>query len=107
MPLKKIQHTARYNNFIADLDSITEDAIVDMHGFVRLLAMESDYKEWVAEQMEKDSNQPPIYLSEEMVNHAQDEQVCLLREVRDEFIDLMGFLSIYLIDTDDLKADYN
>lgn len=107
MSLKKIQHQARYNNFIADLDSITEDAVVDMHGFVRLLAMESDYKEWVAEQLAKDPKQPPIFLSEEMVNNAQDEQVCLLREVRDEFIELMGDLSIYLIDTDDLKAEYN
>jgi len=107
MSLKRIQHNARYNNFIRELSDCTEEAVVDMHVWIRLLAMETDYKEWVAKQMEENPTAHKPFISEAMLTMAEDPQVQTLLDLRNEIEDLMGYLCTYMLDTDEMKVDYN
>jgi hypothetical protein len=107
MLLKKIQHQARYNNFVMDFADVLEEDYVDLRMFMRLLAMESDYKEWVEEQLKANPNSKPLYITEDMVNAAKDDNVVAVRELTDEMIELSHTLHIYIIDTPEINAEYN
>lgn len=107
MSLKKIQHNARYNNFIRELAENTEEAVTDLHVFIRLLAMETDYKDWVAKQMEENPNAHTPFLSEAMLSLAEDGQVQTLLDLREDLEDLLSYLSSYMLDTDEMKVEYN
>lgn len=107
MSLKKIQHNARYNNFISELAENTEEAVTDLHVFIRLLAMETDYKDWVAQQMAENPNAHTPFLSEAMLSLAEDGQVQTLLDLREDLEDLLSYLTSYMLDTDEMKVEYN
>jgi uncharacterized short protein YbdD (DUF466 family) len=86
---------------------VLEEDYMDLRMFMRLLAMESEYKEWVEKQMAANPNQPPIFISEEMMNKATDPQVVGVRELTDDLMDLSSELQIYYISTPEANADYN
>lgn len=107
MSLKKIQQTARNNNFVMDFTEVLEEDYMDLRMFTRLLAMESDYKEWLEQQMAAHPHLQPVFLSEQRINDAHDEQVVGARKRTNDGMDLSNALHIYIISTPEANADLN
>ncbi|HEY8403464.1 MAG TPA: hypothetical protein VIK71_02535 [Flavobacteriales bacterium] len=99
MSLKKTQQTARYNNFVMDFTEVLEEDYMDLRMFTRLLAMESEYKEWLEQQIAAHPNQSPVLLSEQRIDGA--------RVLSNGVTDLSNDHQIYIISTPESNAELN
>lgn len=105
--MKHIQHKAKYNNYVSELIDCLEDHIADLGIFPRLLAMETDYKQWVEKQMADITPNHHPFITDDMLHLAEDPQVQVLMELHTEVMELISLLSAYWQQTDELKSEFN
>ena len=105
--ISHIQHKAKYNNYVIELMKCLDEHMSDLGIYPRLLAMETDYKEWVAAELAKPETKHRPFITEDMLKLATDAQVQMLMELKQEVWDLLTELDRYWQDTQELKAEFN
>ncbi|MFN0033258.1 MAG: hypothetical protein ACKVOR_13940 [Flavobacteriales bacterium] len=105
--LKSINQRAKYNNHVNTLIKELETHMADLGIYPRLLAMESVYKEWVAQQIDDTLASDTPFITEAMLQLAEDPQVQTLVQLKKEVFHLLIRLNKYWQDTDDARSEYN
>ena len=105
--MKNIKHRAKYNNYISELIDELENTLPDLGIYARLLAMETSYKEWTAQKIKESNSSSLPFITQEMLETADDEQVLAATELHKEVQELLFYLSDYWQTTDEIKSELN
>ncbi len=101
--IKRIQHNARYNDFVKELLDQLPDFHAELGVYSRLLAMESTYKEWT-EQQPEDSK---AYITEDMLNLSDDHCTRVAHQMHSSALLLMQRLDKYYSSTAEVRVEEN
>ncbi len=82
-----------------------EDAQAELAVFARLLAMESDLKEWVEKQIQNADE--PSHMTDEMLDYCEDHCTAVAQRMNKEVLSLLKFLDNYWKGTAEVRVDEN
>lgn len=105
--LKQIQHRSRYNNYISAFMEELENCNAGAPLYARLLAEKTDFKDWVAEQKTINPSVPRPFITEEMLNKAEDPQVIALYQLNKKISECLNHYGSYWQGTDEVNMEMN
>jgi len=105
--IKQIQHRSRYNNYISALIDVLENYSSGPPLYARMLAEKTDFKNWVAEQKTINPSVPRPFITEEMLNKAEDPQVIALHQLSKKLNECLEHFGSYWRGTDEINMEMN
>ena len=100
-----IKYNASYNNHIHELMDELADLQPECAIYSRLLAMETDMREWLQQQMTAGVRHP--FITDEMLSVCADANVIAAFELKNEVSDLLNYLGDYWQTTDEFRSELN
>ncbi len=103
--IKRIQHTANYNNYIKELLEELEDAQAELAVYARLLAMGSDLAQWLQNELENKT--VPAHITYTMLSLCTDHGTAAAHTINMEVLSLLNFLDTYWRGTAEVHVGEN